>query len=124
MNNNICGICINVLSPNENYRKWNCHHYFHKVCADSWNNGCPICRTQDLIENNNSNITKSHNLNLDILNTFDSANYYQHYYEKWKYTECKTYNHKLKFVNCRTPPFGVLGFCKKCDLVQPFNRFT
>lgn len=118
MDDNICSICFDKLSNETSYKKWNCSHSFHQDCIISWNNGCPICRTTDLIKPNYT-IT---GLNLGILKTFDSANNYEHYYEKWTFTNCKINNHDLKFVNSRTPPYGVLGFCKDCYLVQSFAK--
>ncbi len=44
----VCSICYEDLTINENKRKLLCKHVFHKKCIDKWFKkgiNCPICRT-------------------------------------------------------------------------------
>ena len=47
-NSNVCIICFEELLINDNIRKTDCNHMFHRNCIDKWlteyNNYCPVCK--------------------------------------------------------------------------------
>ena len=51
-----CSIC---LEQDNQFQKWNCQHRFHENCANLWSNGCPICRTMELVNEEHVTVTWS-----------------------------------------------------------------
>lgn len=45
-----CLVCLGDYEPEEEVRRLNCRHAFHKPCVDRWitdgRNSCPVCRTE------------------------------------------------------------------------------
>jgi len=127
----ICPICYDPLTENNSdcVRKWNCSHKFHKECIQSWNNGCPLCRTTQLLtqyntrRNSGSNTNKINPTNiLDVNKMKTMYNYVpeQHkniYLNTWKYRCCIRDNHNIMFIQ----PYGVLGICEDCNIIQCYN---
>lgn len=117
--NNSCCVCLEVISEEQEYKKWTCSHKFHKNCITSWNKGCPLCRTTELV-----NPLKSKNpkniLDLERMKNLNNLVplYHQSIYkENWNDTECIKDNHSLWLFN----NYGVIGICENCNTVQSFN---
>ena len=116
-----CVICLENV--NEPFKKWKCNHnHFHKECIAKWNKGCPICKCNELIDCN-VKYEKNHNLDLNYMNRLIHVSEieYNYYHQLWKFKECKNCHH-VKYVFSGIPPFGVIGFCQQCDIVQCFPR--
>lgn len=47
MNQDICSICLELFSIDDDIKKLKCNHIFNKSCIDNWfksSNRCPICK--------------------------------------------------------------------------------
>ena len=124
--NTICSICLEPLD--EGIKLYNCVHLYHDNCINSWNGTCPVCRGQRLpstltIINNNSNQTNNNSISEESIYRFKSLNsivppeYNYIYHQKWEKNDCVNYNHRLIFLK----PYGVLGICEDCKIIQCFN---
>lgn len=63
-----CPICLQEITQEQN-RKLECGHIFHKECLNTWftnNYTCPICRTE-IIEEKIKFSSQEHKKNLYIL---------------------------------------------------------
>lgn len=126
----VCPICYDPLNENnsECVRKWNCSHRFHRNCIQNWNNGCPLCRTTQLLtqyntrRNSHSNINKINPLNtldVNIMKTIHKEVPEEHkskYTTTWKDRCCIRENHNMVFIQ----PYGVLGICEDCNIIQSY----
>ncbi|KAF9980715.1 hypothetical protein BGZ65_004764 [Modicella reniformis] len=79
----VCAICLCDYEDEEELRKMNCSHYFHKNCVDKWlklNRNCPLCNknleSRDVETNSRSgnSISSSRNNNNTIIVTRKSRN--------------------------------------------------
>ena len=124
-----CSICFECLEEDFQIQKWDCSHRFHENCANMWNNGCPMCRTMELVhvEEAEEEITWSISRNpanvLDIermksMNIYVSNNSIPIYKNEWKDQDCVEQNHNLLFFQ----PYGVLCICENCNTIQCYNR--
>ncbi len=117
--NNSCSICFEELNENNLFQKWKCTHRFHRCCVESWNKGCPLCRTTELLHE--SQFKNSKNI-LDLermksLHKIVPTKYQNVYKEKWNDKGCIENNHSLLLFQ----PFGVIAICEDCNTVQAFN---
>lgn len=127
-NGDICPICYDPLTENnsECIQKWNCSHKFHRGCIEQWNKGCPLCRTIELLrpniirQNNRTNkINHLNTLDVNIMKTIHKEVPEQHkskYTTTWKDQCCIRENHNMLFVQ----PYGVLGICEDCNIIQSY----
>ncbi|KAF9437925.1 hypothetical protein BGZ76_010556 [Entomortierella beljakovae] len=58
----VCAICLCDYEDEEELRKLNCKHYFHKDCVDEWlrlNRNCPLCKRdiEELVPSRDENTT-------------------------------------------------------------------
>ncbi len=123
-----CVICWDCIDINNSYQKWNCSHLFHKTCAESWNKGCPMCRTQNLFNDGHCEpvtwlISRNPRNVLDLERMKNSRILVQEnlehiYKNKWKDQECIGLDHKLWYFD----NFGVQVICENCNTIQCFNR--
>ena len=124
MNDNInynikCSICLNVLE-NDIISKWKCNHKFHSKCISTWNNGCPLCRNNILIDD----IFIEKFFTDDKINNFDrlhnlkvSKHHHSIYLNLWKNKSCIDNNHNFLLVR----PYGVIVICKTCKRYECYN---
>lgn len=127
----ICPICYDPFteSNSECIKKWNCTHKFHRRCIQSWDHNCPMCRTTQLLTDyntrrNSCSIVKKINpvniLDINIMKTIHKHVPEEHksiYRNDWKDRCCIRNNHNILFVQ----PYGVLGICEDCNIVQSYN---
>lgn len=128
----VCPICYDPLTENnsECVQKWNCSHRFHTKCIQNWNNGCPLCRTTQLRTqyntrrnsccSNTSKINPVNILDINIMKTSIKHVPEEHksiYKNEWKDRCCIRENHNILFVQ----PYGVLGICEVCNIIQCYN---
>jgi hypothetical protein len=123
-----CVICWDCIDINNSYQKWNCSHLFHKNCAETWNNGCPICRTQELFNDGHCEpvtwlISKNPQNVLDLERMKNSDFFLQEnlepiYKNKWKDRQCIDLDHKLLYFDTG----GVVVICENCNTIQSYNR--
>ena len=120
INDNIkCSICLNVLE-NDIISKWKCNHKFHSKCISTWNNGCPLCRNNILIDD----IFIEKFFTDDKINNFDrlhnlkvSKHHHSIYLNLWKNKSCIDNNHNFLLVR----PYGVIVICKTCKRYECYN---
>jgi hypothetical protein len=118
-----CSIC---LEQDNQFQKWNCQHRFHENCANLWSNGCPICRTMELVNEEHVTVTWSISRNpgnvLDLermKNTNILHENVEHIYKNiWKDRDCVQLDHKIWYFD----NFGVQAICENCNTFQCFNR--
>ena len=118
-----CSIC---LEQDNQFQKWNCQHRFHENCANLWSNGCPICRTTELVNEEHVTVTWSISRNpgnvLDLermKNTNILHENVEHIYKNiWKDRDCVQLDHKIWYFD----NFGVQAICENCNTFQYFNR--
>ena len=118
-----CSIC---LEQDNQFQKWNCQHRFHENCANLWSNGCPICRTTELVNEEHVTVTWSISRNpgnvLDLermKNTNILHENVEHIYKNiWKDRDCVQLDHKIWYFD----NFGVQAICENCNTFQCFNR--
>ena len=121
-NQDLCCVCLETNTTHTQFRKWTCQHSFHEECIDQWDNGCPICRTMDLIIPNVT-WTISRNprniLNIDAMKSMTSVpeNFIDIYKNKWKDQDCINQNHSMIY----SQPKGVVVICEDCNTIQCFN---
>ena len=125
---NDCAICFNCIDINNSYQKWNCSHLFHKTCTESWNKGCPMCRTRELFNDGHCEpvtwlISKNPRNVLDLVrmknsNMFLQENFEPIYQNNWKDQDCIGLDHKIWYFNTG----GVIAICENCNTVQSYNR--
>jgi hypothetical protein len=157
-NENRCAICLTPLvKPNDcklncnvcvSTALWTCHHQFHNSCISQWtvnNSTCPICRSENMISNDDDEIYSDVDDNNDLENDnntiendltyrveYDGKNYIMKvdnifnnlpitltkYTELWNYELCDNQydNHSVTFFKS----YGVLGTCS-CGSTQAFN---
>ena len=123
-----CAICFDSIDINNSYQKWNCSHLFHKTCTESWNNGCPMCRTQTLFNDGHCEpvnwlISRNPRNVLDLERMKNSRILVQEnlehiYKNKWKDRECIGLDHKLWYFD----NYGVQVICENCNTIQCFNQ--
>ena len=113
-----CTICLNELENNI-IIKWKCGHKFHEECIKNWNNGCPICRNNNLVENYISKFFTEDKINcFDRLHNLKVCNHHHYIYlNLWKNRSCIENNHKFLIVR----PYGVIVICKTCKRYQCHN---
>jgi len=123
MTTNDCSICLILLKDNI-VKPYGCSHEFHSDCISLWNGSCPICRNQ--VNHNHDhdycvnqydeqcliNITIMENIYKKLSN--NETNIYK---INWKIRSCVNDNHDLIFIHT----YGVLGICKTCNRIEPFN---
>jgi len=118
-----CSIC---LEQDNQFQKWSCQHRFHENCANLWSNGCPICRTMELVNEEHVTVTWSISRNpgnvLDLermKNTNILPIELEHIYKNiWKDRDCVQLDHKIWYFD----NFGVQAICENCNTFQCFNR--
>ena len=125
-----CSICFECLDPKQDFQKWNCSHRFHENCVRRWNNGCPMCRTMELIDSDQEEIEVTWSISRNPSNVLDlermknmnniylEENLIPMYKNVWKDRDCIDQNHSLWFFK----PFAVICICENCNTVQSFNR--
>ena len=124
---NDCVICWDCIDINNSYQKWNCSHLFHKTCAETWNNGCPTCRTQELFNDGHCEpvtwLISRNPRNVLDLNRMLQTNLLpvdlEHIYiNKWNDRDCVDLHHKIWYFD----NYGVQAICENCNTIQCFNR--
>ena len=124
---NDCDCCSICLGQNNQFQKWNCQHRFHEKCANLWSNGCPICRTTEFVNEEQSepvtwSISRNPGNVLDLermKNTNILHENVEHIYKNiWKDQDCIRLDHKLWYFD----NFGVQAICEHCNTIQCFNR--
>ena len=126
---NCCSICLEEITQEKEFQKWECQHRFHQSCVNKWNKGCPICRTSILATDTETiDITWSISRNprnvLDIermknMNNIRlSDDLIPMYKDVWKDRDCIDQNHNLWFFK----PFAIICICENCNTVQSFNQ--
>lgn len=122
-----CSICLVCLEQDNQFQKWSCQHRFHENCANLWSNGCPICRTtqlinDELIEHVTWSISRNPGNVLDLermLQTNVLPIALEHIYKNnWKDQDCVHLDHKIWYFD----NFGVQAICENCNTIQCFNR--
>ena len=71
----MCAICLQELGKEGLKQLYDCHHQFHRECAEKWRRTCPICRKKkkeilnqlQLIQVNQQLIEAAHNGHLVIV---------------------------------------------------------
>ena len=118
--NNCCIICFENITENKYFQKWECCHRFHESCIKTWNQGCPICRTNKLHIKECVSKNPKNNLDLDRMkktNLLIDEKYNYIYKKKWSDDNCIREKHKLWLFKT----YGVIGICDTCNTVQGFN---
>ena len=113
-----CAICLNILE-NDIISKWKCNHKFHNICISTWNNGCPICRNNVLIEDINEKFFTDDKIkSFDRLHNLKVSNLYHIIYlNLWKNKSCIENKHNFLLVK----PYGVIVICKTCKRYECHN---
>ena len=118
-NNQECSICLECIKEDK-HKIWTCDHSFHKNCIQNWKKSCPNYRCNEKINSNNYT-NKYTNTYFDIqyfLSWASEITYKTNEYKKiWKNRNCLINDHKISFYK----PYGVIGVCHDCSIVEPFN---
>ena len=120
-NQNICCICYEE-KDSPFITKWTCVHEdkFHKCCIEKWNNGCPICRNQECLDEykrKDNTFTDEQILSFETHNRRVQKRFHNIYLQHWKNSNCIEENHEFIIVQ----PYGVMVICKKCNTYQCHN---
>lgn len=121
-----CVICLQEITQENKYKKWNCRHLFHKDCIHNWDKSCPLCNCKEIIEDIvdiswSICRNKKNYLNIESMknNNFNLENSYINIYKNlWKDRDCVNRNHIMHYFQ----PYGVLVICETCNTIQCFNR--
>ena len=119
----ICSICLDNISSNKCYQKWNCTHRFHEECIENWDNNCPICRNNDLlcpeitwsICRNPINVLNIHTMKQISKCVPDEKK--NHYLQQWKDRGCIEEEHNIHCLQT----YGIILICESCNTIQRFN---
>lgn len=120
----LCSICLEHLNDNEDTKPYQCTHLYHYNCINKWYGNCPTCRAEKI------STTLTNNNTMDLSDISDESierfkrchqrvptNFHNIYHQKWKKNDCVRHNHNLIFLK----PYGVLGICEDCKIIQCFN---
>ena len=122
----LCSICLEHLNENEDTKPYQCTHLYHSNCINNWHWNCPTCRAEKsstTLTNNNNNTRNLSDISEESIEGFKRChqriptNFHFIYHQKWKKNDCVRYNHNLIFLK----PYGVVGICEDCKIIQSFN---
>ena len=118
-----CAICYEPMK--NGLQKWKCGHRFHNACLEQWNHSCPLCRNDELIEQEQPEITWSISRNrANVLNIESMKNIHRQvpvekrlvYKQGWKDRDCLSRGHTMHYFQ----PYGVVVICETCNTVQSY----
>ena len=117
----VCCVCLDTNTTLRRIHKWKCPHTFHEECIETWNNGCPLCRTMVLFHPNvtwNISRNPTNILNIERMKMLLPVPVeHQHVYANhWKDRGCIDSNHHMLFIQ----PNGVIVICEDCNTIQTY----
>ena len=124
LNNDICSICLDSNSTQLKTCKWTCNHLFHEHCVAMWTNGCPLCRNNKLIKEEEDPISWSISRNpycpMDISMCIHIHNHVPRndrklYQNEWKDRDCINTNHQMYYLEVMR---RVITVCSTCVTYQ------